>query len=560
MSADGAAPRDPAADARRLQREVRRLTYELEVAGKQAPLLRAMIEGCPDALALLSCQGEVLEHNDAFARFVGGPQLHVGHVISECLAREGAAEGRPVAELLDEDRLQRSAASTETLFGSCGDELVEARLCGFERGGERLVVMSLRVLDTATSQQRDLAQTRLQLQRVGGELEAQQQQDEAARLRSLAMLAGSLAHDLNNALAIVTGNLELLKTSVGLGPDAELLEDIGVGARQVGELVHRLHSFSGGANLLRQRFALTKWLPVFARSVANGHSASIEVTVADEPLWVEADEGYLSRVVVNLMVNAVQAAHSLGRSPALRLHIWRQEEGALRTPAARGAQDATRPHAMMSVEDNGAGIEPDAFQQLFVPFHTTKHAGTGLGLAGAARIVELHGGAIGAENVAGGGARFVVALPLVSERDAAPAVTESEGRGHRLDGIEVMLMDDEAKVRLVVERALTAVGAYVECFASGEDIVQAYARSREAGALPVCILDMVVHQGMGGVETVQALRDQWPDARILACTGHANVDLGRSHRELGFDGWLAKPFTIDALRAAVLAVARGSAG
>ena len=127
----------------------------------------------------------------------------------------------------------------------------------------------------------------------------------------------------------------------------------------------------------------------------------------------------------------------------------------------------------------------------------------------------------------------------------------------RLDGVDVLLMDDEAKVRLVMERALTVVGADVTSFESGEQILEAYAAARAEGRRPICILDMVVAKGMGGLETARQLRKKWPDARLLACTGHANVDLGKDHGELGFDGWLAKPFTVKALSDAVRSVAAG---
>ena len=551
---------------RRLQREVQRLTHEVRVAGQQTPMLRAMIEGCPDALVLTSLGGEVLEHNESFAALLqgGGRQdsqqggaLHTGRAIRDCLQTPGSDAATAIAALLTPERLQRCAASPSTLVGSFGDELVEVRLSGFSGGHEPVLVMSIRILDSASAQGRELSRTRVKLQSLGLQLEQQRQVDEAARLESLAMLAGSLAHDLNNALAIVSGNLELLQSSVREGPDAELLDDIGVGARQVQELVHRLHSFSGGANLLRQRLALGVWLPPFARSVANGHNAAIEVDAPDDPLWVEADEGFLSRVVLNLMVNAVQAAHSAGRSPVLKVLLYKQGHQNLALPAVRAAKDTSRPSAIMVIEDNGCGIPADAFGQLFVPFHTTKEAGTGLGLAGAARIVEMHGGAIGAENVASGGARFTVTLPLAEEAGAAASAATPQLEGMRLDGVDVLLMDDEAKVRLVMERALTVVGADVTSFESGEQILEAYAAARAEGRRPICILDMVVAKGMGGLETARQLRKKWPDARLLACTGHANVDLGKDHGELGFDGWLAKPFTVKALSDAVQSVAAG---
>ena len=136
---------------RRLQREVQRLTHEVRIAGQQTPMLRAMIEGCPDALVLTSLGGEVLEHNESFAALLqgGGRQdsqqggaLHTGRAIRDCLQAPGSDAATAIAALLTPERLQRCAASPSTLVGSFGDELVEVRLSGFSGGHEPALVMS----------------------------------------------------------------------------------------------------------------------------------------------------------------------------------------------------------------------------------------------------------------------------------------------------------------------------------------------------------------------------------------------------------------------------------
>ena len=112
-------------------------------------------------------------------------------------------------------------------------------------------------------------------------------------------------------------------------------------------------------------------------------------------------------------------------------------------------------------------------------------------------------------------------------------------------------MDDEPNVRRIVQRTLRSAGAEVISVENGEAALERYGECRDRGVQPVCMLDIVVVHGMNGLETIRELRKRWPDACALACTGHATIDLGREYRKLGFDSWLSKPFTIEALHEAI---------
>ena len=331
----------PSDRERRLQREVQRLRYELEVSGRQTPMLRAIIEGSPDALALLSLDGEVVEHNRAFGALAGADVPCHGRSIAACLERPTTASGAPITELLDENCLKSGLEAAQTLVGALGDQLVEARLSGIS--GDRGVVLSLRVLDTEATQARQLSQARAGLQALGLQLAKQRQREESERLESLSVLAGSLAHDLNNALAVVTCNLEFLHDGCEDPGVVELVDGATAGAKQVGELVQRLRSFSRDGGLLRARMSIADWLPHFARSVANGHEAEIQVEVADpeDRLWVEADESQLSRVALNLLLNAFHAARGEGRPPSAKITLAAVPDGSLRESLVRSASSST---------------------------------------------------------------------------------------------------------------------------------------------------------------------------------------------------------------------------
>ncbi len=120
-------PRQPSQRERRLERETKRLRYELEVFGRQTPMLRAMIEGAPDALALVSLDGEVFEHNRAFSQLAGADVPCNGRTVAACLGRPTHAPGAPITELLDRAALRASLEAPQTLVGALGEDLVEAR-------------------------------------------------------------------------------------------------------------------------------------------------------------------------------------------------------------------------------------------------------------------------------------------------------------------------------------------------------------------------------------------------------------------------------------------------
>lgn len=212
------------------------------------------------------------------------------------------------------------------------------------------------------------------------------------------------------------------------------------------------------------------------------------------------------------------------------------------------------------MEDNGPGIAAENFQRLFMPFHTTKVRSSGLGLASVGRITTLHRGGIAVNNRPQGGARFTIAFPLASASRSKP----SGGPNRRPDtphaaeltGAEVIVMEDDLRVRHGLTRILETAGASVSGTSCGEEFLAAYSASRQSGSLPVCIIDIHVKQGMGGLVTIHELITRWPDAIAMACTGYADVHSTDQFRDLGFHDWVLKPFQAAHLRQAVRGLAQ----
>lgn len=376
--------------------------------------------------------------------------------------------------------------------------------------------------------------------------------ERSSRFDALSSLAAHLAHDLNNSMVSTMGNLELLHDEVKDKHLVRLVDDIQHSLQGASRLVWRLGAFSkSGGNPVFKPLHLQPWLTSLCRLYGRGQGCEIELKMPDHECWVNADESQLGQVMLNLLNNAVQAYHAAGVSGGVvRVRLDPMEV----TQGVEGYR--------IEVNDDGPGIPPENLARIFEPFFTTKETGSGLGLASSRRIVEAHDGRIGAENRWGGGVRvyFILkALPddhrgrhVYGERGGNDKLSEGAGGAgdngrNVLSGIQVLVMDDEAVVRQMIARLLTHRGAEVFEVDDGRKAIDKYREltgglSADHGKKVVCILDINVLGGMGGIETIQHLRQLYGKVAAVACTGYASADISNEFMEFGFSAYVAKPF------------------
>ena len=201
----------------------------------------------------------------------------------------------------------------------------------------------------------------------------------------------------------------------------------------------------------------------------HGSNVRGEFALADD-LWpVEADEGQLSQVIQNLVLNAVQA----------------MPEGGTVTISAENAispQEGKR-FVKISVADTGAGISENHLQRIFDPYFTTKQQGSGLGLATCHSIIRKHGGKIRATSTLGKGSTFHISLPA-SEQDGVPATSSRKAVSHGSG--RVLVMDDEEDIREITQDILEELGYTVESVENGTEAVDLYRKRKEGGDAFFC--------------------------------------------------------------------------
>lgn len=256
---------------------------------------------------------------------------------------------------------------------------------------------------------------------------------EDARNAEIAAMTRGLAHEIKNPLSTVGLNAQLLREEILDAPLGEvererMVRRVDALAREASRLSDVLNDFLRYAGRLQLdarsvdlRLVLRELADFFAPQ-AEQAGVTLRVELPPEPVEAVVDEALLKQVLLNLMLNAVQAIERAdpGTPRVLTLTAARSE-----WPPRRGARGDDGPMALLGVQDTGPGVPPELRESIFQPYVTTRPGGNGLGLATARRIVEAHGGSIGVEAAPGGGALFTVRLPVGGPPPATPASPSS---------------------------------------------------------------------------------------------------------------------------------------
>lgn len=360
------------------------------------------------------------------------------------------------------------------------------------------------------------------------------------KIESLGVLAGGIAHDFNNLLNAIVGNLDIGKKFSA--PDSEVhrsLTRAEKASAKAKELTQQLLTFSKGGAPIKKLAAISDLIRDSADFGARGSNVQCEFSLPDD-LWnAEIDEGQISQVINNLVINAVQAMPEGGtiqiraRNTAINPHEF---------------QDlAPGNYVQITVRDHGKGIPREEIARIFEPYFTTKDTGTGLGLATTYSIIKKHEGAIDVESAPGIGTAFYLYLPASyysaqpSDRPS-PAVPEEKAFGR------ILLMDDDEIVRETGGVLLGLLGYEVDFAADGNRTLVMFKQARDAGKpYDVVIMDLTIRGGKGGKETIKDLLAIDPAAKAIVSSGYSNDAILSNYRQNGFSGIIIKPYTMDEL-------------
>jgi PAS domain S-box-containing protein len=371
----------------------------------------------------------------------------------------------------------------------------------------------------------------------------------AQRVESIGILAGGIAHDLNNVLAPILLATDILATEV-TESGRSILETVRTTAQRGADLIKQVLSIARGAEGPRTQVAPGELIREVTALAAETFPKSITLQIGTAPdLWtVRGDLAQLHQVLLNLYVNARDAMSAGGTLSVSASNTTLDESYAATSSVARPGR-----YVAISVSDNGTGVPAEIRDKIFDPFFTTKDVGkgTGLGLSTSMAVVKSHGGFIEVQSEPGHGSTFTVYLPadLAPERAAVNRQVDPAPNG---TGQLILLVDDEEAVRLVTKRTLEKSGYRVITASDGVDAVAAYVRHRSEVTLVISDMMMPI---MDGPKMIQTLRQIDPNVRIIGTTGYA-PELEKQSEIAALDyPLLLKPYTgrglLEAVRVAL---------
>ena len=371
--------------------------------------------------------------------------------------------------------------------------------------------------------------------------ESEEQLMRAQKLEAVGRVAGGLAHDINNYLAAIRGHCELVRRKRPEGdPVAGKMDAVIRTVIKASSLIDRLLAFSQKQAVEPAVVDLNRVLDGLESMLrpSLGENVRVEKRLAADLWHVKVDLSQIEQVVVNLLINARDAMPE-GGVIILETTNYRLPASSGRRPSVTAARVGSE-QVMLAVSDSGCGIEPQALDNIFDPFWTTKDKAThsGMGLATVYGIVRQSGGRVHVTSEVGAGTAFRIYLPRSTEPARAMA-TESAAEEVEIEGTEkILLVDDNREYRDATQALLQGLGYRVIAAADGEHALAAFA---DDGDIDLVLTDVVM-PGLSGTELVERLRRQ-REVKAVFMSGHAESVTSRYGLEAGDVHFVKKQFS-----------------
>jgi len=406
----------------------------------------------------------------------------------------------------------------------------------------RTVLDQRRDLAVANDRYRDELHERTRAETVQAEL--REQLARAHRMEAVGLLAGGVAHDLNNLLSPVVGYPDLLMTE--LPATSPLRGPLGMmrsSGLQAAAVIEDLLALARRGALEREPVDLVDVVveylesPEHERLRRDHPEVEFRIAVSDAPLRTMGSSSHLSRAVSNLVSNAARAHTGPG------VVAITTSDRYLERPLAGYETILPGGYVVLTVRDHGVGIAREHLANVFEPFYVKKvlgRGGSGLGMAVVWGVVRDHQGAIDLESVEGVGTKVELYLPITHQASARPPALESRDLRGRNETI--LVVDDLDEQRRLASEILERLGYRVVTVASGEEAVDL---ARDPGrTVDLCLLDMILGDGMDGLETARSLTQERPGIRIVIATGYAEGSRLEEALRRWAGGLLRKPYTL----------------
>jgi two-component system, cell cycle sensor histidine kinase and response regulator CckA len=358
-----------------------------------------------------------------------------------------------------------------------------------------------------------------------------------SKLESLGTLAGGIAHDLNNILTAISGNIGLAQIEAPSNGTALLsfLSKAGQAAQHAAQLSNQLLTFSKGGAPLKRVASIRNLVAQSAEFSLHGSNLRAELDMPRDLCSAAVDPAQIEQVINALIFNAREAMPDGGTIRVSARNMDIDSDSGLLLRSGR--------YIKVTIKDRGRGIDSRSIAKIFDPYFTTKPSSTGLGLSISYSIIKKHEGLLQLEHTSPRGSTFSFYLPAT---DAEPSTPEPvlANQIFNFSHQRVLVMDDEAAIRDLTSELLATLGYEVTTVPDGAEALRTFQQAiRRGEKFQAVILDATIRGGMGGVATVERLRDIDPNVTAIICSGYSDEAALAEFLAYGFQAALPKPFT-----------------
>ncbi len=360
----------------------------------------------------------------------------------------------------------------------------------------------------------------------------------ALRLNSLGQLSSGLAHDFNNVLTTILGNISLAKMDLNEDGDIfGLLNEAEEGIDKARVMTQQLLTFASENKTDKEILETSELLKNFVSFTLSGSNVNCTFNFPKDLMNVEGNRSQLGTVIHNIIVHAVQSMPVGGniKISARNTNILKENDFELKQGN----------YVILKIQDNGIGIPESDLSHVFDPFYMSNMTGKDMGLAVVKDIIIQHKGNIFIKSIVGEGTTFTIYLPGILLEGSK--IKEKKGEIPRKHA-KVLVMDDEDIIRRVLSKMLTQLGYEAHVVNEGISAIKLYKKFLEKNdPFDVVILDLTIRGGMGGAETMENLLIIDPKAKVLASSGYTTDKVITNYESYGFSGALIKPYRVNEL-------------
>jgi PAS domain S-box-containing protein len=492
-----------------------------ESAEQAARRLAAIVDSSEDAIISKDLNGVIATWNAAAERVYGYPASEV--------------IGQPMTIVLPPDR---STEESDILARIRRGERVEHFETKRVRKDGTLIDVSLTISPVRDKHGQVIGASHI-ARDITQQKKFERHFQQSQRMEGLGVLAGGIAHDFNNLLTGIIANATLIAEMLPPSSAAQpLIADLSLTGHRLSDLTKQLLNYAGKSTFVKKPFQLSTMVREITGLIRAAISRDVDVRLelSDSLPETEGDPTQIQQVVMNLIINAAEAADKERAWVVARTYKQEFDEHAVRTLLT---PDEVVPgsYVCLEVEDNGKGMDAATQLRIFDPFFTTKIKGRGLGLASVLGIVRGHGGAIKVYSEPGRGTSIRVFLPVApatsaEEIVAAPASLKGEGT--------ILVVDDEEIVRKIAGLTLERYSYSVLLAEDGEHGVEVFRRHK--GEIAAVLLDLMMPR-LGGEQAFFQLRQLDPNVKVIISSGYSDTEALSRFERLPIAGFLRKPFT-----------------